>query len=388
MARKKILFVAFPFSIHTARWMNLAEQVGWEIHFFPSMDFQPLHSQLSKRVIVHHPFYLSQSHNSNPVKGFVAKGMRAISRLGRQTQASRLENVIRRINPDIIHSLESQHAGYLVSDVKKVSTFRFPCWFHSTWGIDLHFFGTEPGHKERLSVMLKGIDVLLVEGLRDEALARNMGFEKKLYIFGSVGGGFRIPEQALKNPSQRRLILVKGTQDVIRRGLIARQGSGRAADALSEYEIVVYSANDVTRAAVRRMAENNGLNIRVLPEVSHEEMLTLNASARLNICVNLSDGVPNAMLEAMMMGAFPIQSETSMAEDWIINGQSGFIVPAEDPVALEHAIRLALTDNGLVDRAYLMNRTKIQNELNVDKITKEVTLMYNSVFKPATEKHD
>jgi glycosyltransferase involved in cell wall biosynthesis len=45
---------------------------------------------------------------------------------------------------------------------------------------------------------------------------------------------------------------------------------------------------------------------------------------------SLSEGISTSMLEAMAMGAIPIQTCTSCADEWIINGEAGFLVEPND----------------------------------------------------------
>lgn len=50
-------------------------------------------------------------------------------------------------------------------------------------------------------------------------------------------------------------------------------------------------------------------------------------SSVLHLGNNLSDGMPNALLEAMAMGAFPIQSNPGGATEEVINdGVNGFLI--------------------------------------------------------------
>ena len=118
--------------------------------------------------------------------------------------------------------------------------------------------------------------------------------------------------------------------------------------------------------------------MHILDDVSQTEMMTLNGQARLNICVNKSDGVPNAMLEAMLMGAFPIQSDTSMADEWLSDNKTGMIVPPEDPELIEQAIRKALRDDDMVDQAAIVNRRIIEEKLEYNSIGKSIVAMYQA----------
>jgi len=388
----KILFVAFPFSIHTARWIRQLEHTGWEIHLFPSMDFHPLHSSITG-ITYYQPSgyefskipgnkYIADIVSRIPFKrkNFVRKLSSGFSRsIGmNKSSAAKLSAVIKKIKPDIIHSLETQHAGYLVKESRDLIKGDFPVWIHSNWGIDLHFFGRLKSHQVRIKETLNAIDILIVEGKRDEVLAADFGFKGTIQTFSSVGGGFVKPPIDITPPSLRRKILIKGSEDIVRRGLVALRAVERCADMLSGYEIILYSANEITAAAAELSALRSGLQITVSISVSHEEMLRLNSQAKLSICVNVSDGLPNAMLEAMMMGAFPIQSETSLAGEWIEHGRNGMLVPPEDPDIIEKAIRESLGNDEMVDTAVSVNRKLIMDRLDYNQVRERVIEMYKA----------
>jgi glycosyltransferase involved in cell wall biosynthesis len=117
----------------------------------------------------------------------------------------------------------------------------------------------------------------------------------------------------------------------------------------------------------------------VLPPVKHSEIIALMGQARVALGVSVSDGVPNTMLEAMMMGAFPIQSDTVSTAEWISDGQNGLLVPPEDTKAISSAIRRALEDDELVDNAARLN-SDLVSRLERQKIQREVTDIYKYVY--------
>ncbi len=385
----KILFVAFPFSIHTVRWISQLEDQGWDIHLFSSLPGKLPHVQL-KGAVLHEQFYYvppGSEATFEPLSYGPLAGLRRLGLSGLFGKAARLlrlekerpaqlARLIKRIQPDIIHSFETQHAGYLVNEVKRRWSGSFPFWIHSNWGIDLHYFGILPEHANRIRETLAGVDKLIVEGARDAKLARKFGFGKKIELVPSVGGGFRIPEGDPIPASMRRKILLKGTQDNVRRGLVAMRALERCIDLLEDYEIVLYSSNETTREAACHFSDRTGKAITALKDVSHDEMLQLNAEARLNITVNMSDGLPNSMLESMMMGAFPIQSFTSMADEWIQDGVTGMLVPPEDPDRIEIAIRWALSNDRMVDEAQPVNRETIRQRLDFVSIKALIIGLY------------
>ena len=122
--------------------------------------------------------------------------------------------------------------------------------------------------------------------------------------------------------------------------------------------------------------------VQVLSQrISHGEILALHARARISIGLSISDGISVSLLEAMAMGSFPIQSCTACADEWIEHGVSGMLVPPEDPDIIEMAIRTALSDDELVNRAAETNRQVVQKRLDSDQLKQEAIDMYSRILR-------
>ena len=80
------------------------------------------------------------------------------------------------------------------------------------------------------------------------------------------------------------------------------------------------------------------------------------------------------------MGAFPIQSSTACADEWVEDGKSGFIVPPEDTQAVAEAIRRALGDDDLVNQAAEINLQVAKRRLDYSIIQPRVIKMYQDIF--------
>jgi len=80
------------------------------------------------------------------------------------------------------------------------------------------------------------------------------------------------------------------------------------------------------------------------------------------------------------MGSFPIQSKTSCADRWFINGKSGIMVPPEDPDEVEKAIRIALTDDELVDNAEELNYKILFEKLDKNKMKAQIIKSYKDAL--------
>jgi len=85
------------------------------------------------------------------------------------------------------------------------------------------------------------------------------------------------------------------------------------------------------------------------------------------------------LLESIAMGAFPIQSNTSCADEWIVDGKSGFIVPPEDPEIIASALRKAISDNNLIDNAASINEETAKKYLDYGVIREKVIKFYTDL---------
>lgn len=391
----KLLLVAMSDSVHTARWLSQISDQGWDIHLFPSIDCGLLHTAL-RNVIVHVPIYgRRQSDKSVKIRGlslfndFIATGLNfAISkaRFYKKYQVSRLLGVIRKVKPDIIHSLEIQHAGYLTLEAKKLLKGKFPPWIVTNWGNDIYLFGRLSEHEAKIREVLAACDYYSCECQRDVYLAEAYGFKGRIFPVFPNTGGFdleSIYKLRQSGPiSERRLIMLKGYQHWQGRALVGLRALERCADILKGYMVAIYLGfTQEVKIAAELFTHSTGIPVKMIPYVSHEEMLRYHGQARISICVNISDGVSTSFLEVLVMGSFPIQSWTACADEWVEDGKTAILVPPEDPDVIEKAIRRALTDDDLVNRAAELNWKTAVERLDQSKLKPKAIEIYTTVAK-------
>src|SRR5262249_8545934 len=142
----RILVVAMPNSVHVARWLNQISAQGWDIHLFPCWEAPP--HKLLRNVTLHTSlrpdFPIDPSIRVNPPPVELAHG----------DAPARLVEVIKRLSPDILHSMELQHSSYLALEARERFSGTFPCWIASNWGSDIYLFGRIPRHAARIRKLL------------------------------------------------------------------------------------------------------------------------------------------------------------------------------------------------------------------------------------------
>jgi glycosyltransferase involved in cell wall biosynthesis len=391
----RILFVTMAESIHTARWISQLQGENWDIHVFPYAEGHP-HPQM-RNVTIHRMLRLpsSEIHSSVRQTGlpwpFRRGGGRLAQTLGRVapksiSQQARLARVIRSIKPDIVHVLEMQRAGYLLLDARKhMGGCTFPPLIYSSWGNDIFFFGRQPQHAHRIREFLALCDHYIADCERDVQLAREFGFKGEVLGVFPVTGGFNILHmQSLGEPravSSRRVIAVKGYHNVEYggRALAALEALRLCADVLVGYEVVIFSASEEVCKEAGDIAKSTGIAFHVLPAGLPDEIAKVMGKARLAIGVSVTDGTPCSMLEAMIMGAFPIQSDTLSTGEWIKTGENGFLVPPANAQSIALAVREALKDDGLVERAAHINREMMARLVDQRVLRPRIVEMYRKV---------
>ncbi len=387
----KILVVAKTDSIHTVRWLSQIADQGWEVHVFPSVLGGIVHSQL-KGVIIHDDFLkFDKKVRIKPASFFkllMASPDLIKSRLNyKEFHIKRLGKLINKINPDIIHSLEFQTAGYLVSEVKSKYNSKFPKWIATNWGSDIYYFGRFPEHEEKIREVLSGCDYYSCECQRDVFLAKQFGFTGvTLPVYPNAGGFDLLGISSFRQPgpaSDRRIIMLKGYQGWAGRALIGIEALGRCADLLGDYKIKVYSVADAVSGvpeAVEKLRKSSNIDIQIIPkETSHSDILKLHGSARISIGLSITDGISTSFLETIVMGSFPIQSSTACTTEWIEDGKTGIIVPPEDCSLIEAAIRKALTNDNMINRAALANYKVAEERLSYDLLKEKTVNFYRAV---------
>jgi hypothetical protein len=302
-------------SIHAARWISQFEPGEVEFTLFPSTPNRRVHSLIKEMM----------SNNDNvkitPFGGHLSIllwGMDLV--FSDRVRGRLLRKLLKREQPDFVHALELQHGGYITSRALEDDSIKTP-FIATNYGSDIYWFQRFTKHLAKIKKLLARADRYSAECSRDVVLARKYGFTGEVMPVFPNAGGFT--EEQLARPLtptyERKVIAIKGYEGWVGRASVAIEALYTLTDELAGFKIIFYSCNVKTIRLVKKLKRKTGLNIEWhgKGELSHDQMLDLFASTRIYIGISLSDGISTSLLEAMAMGAHPIQTGTACVDEWI-----------------------------------------------------------------------
>lgn len=101
------------------------------------------------------------------------------------------------------------------------------------------------------------------------------------------------------------------------------------------------------RETLERIIAERGLHGRVHIAMGRDDVPDLQAMADVYAMPSLIEGLPMALLEAMIAGNAIVASRTAGIPEAIVDGRDGLLVPPGDVGALAHALSAVLADGSL-----------------------------------------
>lgn len=387
-----MVIVGMADSIHVARWLEQLRGEAWDIRLVSSSPHRRIHPRVQS-LLEGQP---GQALNLSI--GFVSRKLSAplwvLDRfLNDRLRGALLRREVQKHDPKIVHVLEFQHAGYmlLASRVANKTSSRPRC-IVTNYGSDIYWFQNQRRHLVKIKQLLQVADAYTAECNRDLLLAVSFGLRSEIVeVFPNTGGLTREDLGLSKRASvtsKRKLLVVKGYEGKFGMGIAALKLVSETTRKFPMVEVIVYSANLRVRTLCLLLKVFRGTNVRAYSKgsLSHSSLLELLRDARVYFALSRSDGISTSMLEAMAMGAFPIQSGTACADEWLVTGQSGFIVDINDLHGIDEQLANALENDRLVESAQKLNLARIESSYTTEVVGMKIRSFYERVVLSAGEK--
>ncbi len=282
------------------------------------------------------------------------------------------------IQPDAVQSFEMHSACVPILEIMK----KHPKikWIYSAWGNDLFYYQYEPDKLKRIKAVFNRLDYMFADCTRDYLIAKKYGFQGEYLGTFPGGGGYdlNVSNSWVNEFQNRKTILIKGYQHKFGRCNNVLEALLEIEDDLKGLEIIVFAATEEVLKFVDHPRFNKMKNLRIMGSIGREEVLELMGQSLISIGNSISDGMPNTLLEAIIMGAFPIQSNPGGATSEIIeHGKNGYLIESpENSNEIASLIKKAIQNPGLLKSGIAYNSKYIKPRLERDYIKEQVLKSY------------
>ena len=297
------------------------------------------------------------------------------------------EEQLLEIKPDVVHSFVMFIACAPILQVMK----KYPKikWIYSSWGSDMYFLLNSEKHLEQAEEVLPEIDFLFTDCDRDYKIAKEHGFKGEFLGSFPGGGGFDLKdfENYRKPLKEKRILLIKGYQGDLGRCIQVLQAVEVLKKELMNYKVVVFGGAPEVMEYVSQSPVGDWKNFKIYSKLSHQRVLKLMGEALLYIGNSISDGMPNTLLEAIISGAFPIQSNPGGASAEIIkDGFNGLLIEdAENVHEIRELLKKAISEEMDIFKGICYNLQEISPRLERKLIRQEVLQKYRFIENQITQ---
>ncbi len=133
----------------------------------------------------------------------------------------------------------------------------------------------------------------------------------------------------------------------------------------SRFSRAIVVGDGPARRGLEELSRTLGLTDSVEFHGASRHVPELMANSRLFVLSSRYEGMPNALLEAMALGLPAVATAVGGVAEIMVDGETGVIVPPEDPESLARAIDGLLSDEPHADRLGRAASARVQQEFAV-----------------------
>ncbi len=136
-----------------------------------------------------------------------------------------------------------------------------------------------------------------------------------------------------------------------------------------------------TEPEVRRLADASELNghLDFAGRLGQPEIAARLAQADIFVLNSLWEGMPGSILEAMAAGLPVVATDVSGTNEVVVNGETGLLVPPDDPGALADAIATLVRDGALRLSMGAAARRRAETQFSFERVVLEKAALYRRV---------
>ncbi len=389
--RLRLVFVADGRSPIAINWIRYFTEGEHEVHLVSTFPSQP---DLRLASYTEIPTAFSGL-KSNPGQTTGRANLQKILPVGLRTglrqwfgpltlplAARRLQTVLDRVRPDLVHAMRIPYEGMLAALAGRLPA---PLII-SIWGNDftLHAPST-PLMSYYTRLALRRASALHTDCIRDLRLAREWGFPNEgLSAVLPGGGGIQMdvfyPQAGSRKTNRPVIVNPRGIRAYVRNDTF-----------FSSIPLVLKSLPQARFLCPQMAEEPEGqrwleefgiaASVELLPRLSRSEMADIFRKAWVVVSPSTHDGTPNTLLEAMACGAFPVVGDIESLREWIEPGVNGYLVNPSDAKALATAVVNAIKQPALRERAAQYNVRLVSERAEYHRVMQEADAFYRQILQ-------
>jgi glycosyltransferase involved in cell wall biosynthesis len=323
---KKVLIIGMLDSIHLARWLSQFEDQAIMFILFPSKKFRSVHPDLINLVNSNKNYSFVQKRwiNFYGYKEFFFNNF--LSQLCKRfSSGNRLAKIIKTHNFDYIHALEIQGAGYLLLECNIEKSNESQKIIVTNWGSDIYYFEKNLEDRTKIQKVLKMADYYSAECHRDYELALKNGYLGRFLPINPNAGGFKdsVIQRNTRTSDDRSQIIAKCYGGKFGLGELIIAAMDDYLSITKNNSVFFYSVTKDLEPILKKLIIKYPNRIgfaTVRNRLSISDMYHKFANSRIYIGASRSDGISTSFLEALVLGAYPIQTNTSCGNELIQRG--------------------------------------------------------------------
>jgi glycosyltransferase involved in cell wall biosynthesis len=371
----KILIVSMR-SIHTIRWVSQLKNSGHDVYYFDILNGGYIKEWDWVTQFTDWRYKFSNFKGRYFIKKYFPK----IHSLLENNVQKEFDKILKEVKPDVVHSFVLYISCVPIFDIMQNN--KHIKWIYSAWGNDLYFNQNKPIYKKEIVKVLPHLDYMFADCKRDLNLAVKLGFKGEILGDFPGGGGYHLDmiEEDIKSIDEREGIIIKGYHGEKHRGLQVLKALELI---INLPKITIFSADDIVYNYYKNseiLIKNDITIYRLNQHINHKNLCRLMNSSLIYIGNNLSDGLPNTLLEAICFGTFPIQSDPGGASaEVIVDGENGLLIKdCDDILEIKLKIEKALSDKKMLIESFKYNMN-LRNNFEYNFIRKQVINKYNEI---------
>ena len=382
MKATRILLVAMP-SIHFFRWVSHIDSERYKLYWYNilNMDYDNEYNQYFEKI-----YHTDKRRKVRYIKGeyFLNKNVPSLFKFLRPyleiTENEIVKNIIEEIRPEIFHSFEMQSCTYpIINCLIKKSKVK---WIYSCWGSDLYYYQNYKVHRKLIKSALNRINYIHTDNLRDQKIARSLGFKGTFTEIIPGGGGYDITtfSNYFKPLNQRKYILVKGYEHTMGRAINIIKALALLREDGYHFEVVFFGAHPKVIGHLK--LSNFDATYYKVKELKYTQVLKMMGNSFIYIGNSISDGLPNTLIEAFLMGTFPIQSNPGGATAELVEHQvnGSLIYDPENVDEIRSGIKWVLENRQQLEKQVINNHIFARKEYSFEKIQSKINNLYSNIF--------